>query len=193
MRLSASSHLAIAIFCWLPPEKAPTRVQSARWSTSTRSKTPLTASVSRLASISPPRLKRSITGSETLCLPVSLRNSASVLRSSGTRLMPMFGADRIERRGDRHRPAVDPELALGDLAHAEAGEEEVELAHALEPGDAEDLALVEREGGVPELLAGREVVDREDLGRVARADRRTRRKGLGERAADDHLDDLARR
>ena len=45
------------------------------------------------------------------------------------------------------------------VAHAEGGEEEVELAHALEAGNAEDLALAEREARVAELGSGRETVD----------------------------------
>ena len=53
----------------------------------------------RLASISPKRVKRSITGSETLCRAVELAGTgASVLRSSGTRLMPILA--RTASRGD---------------------------------------------------------------------------------------------
>ena len=90
----------------------------------------------------PSGLKRSITGSETLCLPSSSRNRPSVLRSSGTRPMPILGADRVGGRAERHRPAVDAERSpCAELGHAEAGEEQVLLAHALQAGDAEDLAL----------------------------------------------------
>ena len=70
-------------------------------------------------------------------------------------------------------------MALADLGHAEAGEKQVELAHALQAGDAEDLALAEIEAGIFQLAAGRR-------GRAPRAPARadadaiggTRRKGL---------------
>ena len=52
-------------------------------------------------------------------------------------------------------------MACFDLGHAETGEKQVELAHALQSGDAEDLALVEIEAGICELAAGRQVRDRE--------------------------------
>ena len=89
MRLSASNHLAITIFCWLPPENAPARVHSARRSIPMRTKTRSTAADSAAPSISRPRRKRSTIGIDTLCLPLSCRNRPSVLRSSGTRLMPI--------------------------------------------------------------------------------------------------------
>ena len=57
-----------------------------------------TAAVSRGPSISGPRAKRSMTGSDALCLPLSFRDSASVLRSSGTRLMPILA--RTASAGD---------------------------------------------------------------------------------------------
>jgi hypothetical protein len=79
----------MAIFCWLPPENAAARVHRARSATSMRRKTEATAAFSRLRSMNPKRQNRSITGMEALTLPESLRNSASVLRSSGTRLMPI--------------------------------------------------------------------------------------------------------
>src|SRR4051794_15786603 len=98
MRLPASSHLPMASFCWLPPENAPAGVWSARGATSTWSSTRATAAVSARVSIRPARANRSITGSETLLRPSSLRNRPSVLRSSGTRLMPT--SSRMASRGE---------------------------------------------------------------------------------------------
>ena len=107
-RLSASSHLAIAIFCWLPPEKAPTaRPQRAAIDLDPVERRRHRRASRRARRSGRPRLKRSITGSETLCRPPSFRNSASVLRSSGTRLMPILARTASAGRGDRDRPAVD--------------------------------------------------------------------------------------
>src|SRR5262249_13411845 len=55
-------------------------------------------------------------------------------------------AERIRRRGDRHRAPVDENLAGMDIGHAETGEKKVELPHALQAGDAKDFATPEREG-----------------------------------------------
>ena len=83
MRLSASSHLAIAIFCWLPPEKAPTRVHRARSATSTRSED--SAHGLGLARRRSARSRRSgsITGNRDIVLAVELeeqRLGLAVLR-----------------------------------------------------------------------------------------------------------------
>ena len=52
---------------------------------------------------------------------------------------------RIASRGEAiaDRPAIDADAPRGELGHAEGGEEEILLAHALQAGDAEDLAPVQ--------------------------------------------------
>ena len=94
----ATSHLEIAIFCWLPPEKEPTRVHSARSfdldTVEDAGARPRSRGCRRSAQRG---AKRSITGIEALCLPLSFRNRPSVLRSSGTRPM------RDVRRGSHRR------------------------------------------------------------------------------------------
>ena len=84
--------------------------------------------------------------------------------------------------------AVDEDVAGLHLRHAEAGEEQVELAHALQPRDAEDLALVQVEGHVLQLVAGPEAARRENRCAEARTVLGARREGLGDAAADDLLD-----
>ena len=76
--------------------------------TSTRSKTPRHGRASRRApSIRPQRAKRSITGSETLCLPVSLQEQALGLAVLRHQADADIGAHRVARRCQRHRLAVD--------------------------------------------------------------------------------------
>ena len=66
------------------------------------------------------------------------------------------------------------------------------LAHALQAGDAEDLArAAARSAASASLLAGREVASAPSTSGPQRAARRrARREGLREGAADDHVDDL---
>ena len=107
--------------------------------------------------------------------------------------MPIFGAYGIDRRGDRHRTPVDGDLTTDELGHAEAGQEQIELTHALQAGDAEDLAALERERAASQAIAGGEPRRAQHLGRISRPRSWARRKGLGDGAADDHSDDLRRR
>ena len=116
MRLSANSHLAMAIFCWLPPEKAPPRVQSARRSTSTRSEDRADGRGLALAvDQARARQKRSITGMRGVVLAGELEEQPLGLAVLRHEADADVGADRIGGRVDRHRPAVDADLAPVDL------------------------------------------------------------------------------
>ena len=194
MRLSASSHLATAIFCWLPPEKTLTR----RPQRAALDFDPVEDALRPRLLRAPCRRGRN---GETVdnrqrgvVLAVELRNSASVLRSSGTRPMPILARTASRGRGDRHRAAVDADLAAGELGHAEAGEEKIELAHALQAGNAEDFAAREsrttppRVCGRPRVCARPKPRARQPAAAPARG-----RKGLVDRASDDHVDDLRHR
>src|SRR5690606_6944399 len=61
------------------------------------------------------------------------------------------GADGGGGGAEADRAAVDEDAAGAELGHAEAGEEEVLLAHALQAGDAEDLAPMQVEADAGEL------------------------------------------
>ena len=126
------------------------------------------------------REKREITGSEALCLPLSFSDSASVLRSSGTRLMPILArtasvgeAMTIGWPSTRRPPA-------SEIGHAETGEKQIELPHALQAGDAEDLAGAQRRTRRRSSLARR----RDARRRAPPApDAARRRRGAAERRA----------
>ena len=126
--------------------------------------------VSASLSIRPNREKRVDHRHAKRCaLPLSFRNRPSVLRSSGTRPMRDIGPERIGRRADRHR--LRPSTRISPCVtsrHAEAGEEKIELAHALQAGNAEDLAFVQIETASCSLLAGRKLRDTEAPARRTR-------------------------
>ena len=100
-----------------------------------------------------------------------------------------IGAHRVRRRGDDDRLAVDAQASRRQVGHAETGEKQIELAHALQAGDAEDFAGAQAERGVAELAGGRNALGREHLGSKP-ALVFTRREGVRERAAGDHADDF---
>src|ERR1700761_2318682 len=75
-------------------------------------------------------------------------------------------AQRIGRRGDGHRPPVDENLAGVDVRHAETSKKQVELPHALQAGDAEDLPARERESGGFQPATRGEVARAQDLWRI---------------------------
>ena len=93
-------------------------------------------------------MKRSITGSEALCLPLSFSDSASVLRSSGTRLMPMLARTASVGEVMTIGSPSTRRCAARQVGHAETGEKQIELPHALQAGDAEDFAGAQAERGV---------------------------------------------
>src|SRR3984957_15619886 len=56
-----------------------------------------------------------------------------------------IGAHCVGRRGDRDRFAIDSQVPPGEVSHAETGEEEIELTHALKARDTKDLSSVQAE------------------------------------------------
>ena len=111
------------------------------------------------------------------------------MRSSGTKLMPMrlFTASFGDPQG--HPVPADQDVAGADPHHAEEREEEVALAHAVEPADAQNLAGPEGEGKILHASLDGESFGGQDRrlpapGRLCRLGR----EGRGQRASDHQLD-----
>ena len=69
------------------------------------------------------------------------------------------GLERIGRRAKPDPAPIDEDIAMRHLRHAEASQEKVELAHALQSGNAEDLAFPQIETRIAQLVAGPQVAD----------------------------------
>ena len=133
--------------------------------------------------------KRSITGSETLCLPRELEEQRFGLAVFRHEADADIGAHRVRGRSDDDRPAIDPQRSAGQIHHAETGQKEVELAHALKPGDADDFPRAQAERGVLQLAESREALRPEHLGLDPPGGGRARRKCMRQRPPYDHGDD----
>ena len=141
----------------------------------------------------PARLKRSSAAKLRLSRTDIGSINPSVLRSSGTRAMPMssrFAALGLPTRTDA---AAEPHLALHAAQHAEQREEELALALAVEPAEADDLARPCRE--VDRRAGGRSTPAHAPRAPVSAPDRRVLRRRFGRErvfdvAADHHLDGL---
>ena len=85
----------------------------------------------------------------------------SVLRSSGTSAMPQAGDLACAGLVAGIGPAVEPDRALDAAQHAEQGQHQLALALAVEPAQADDLALADREGQVGQPVAPAQAGDLE--------------------------------
>ena len=86
------------------------------------------------------------------------------------------------------RPS-NSQRSAGQIHHAETGQKEVELAHALKPGDADDFPRAQAERGVLQLAESREPLRPERLGLDPPGGDRARRKCMRQRPPYDHGDD----
>src|SRR5271166_653123 len=100
-----------------------------------------------------------------------------------------IGAHRLGWRSDYDRLAVDAQMPGGEVSHPETGEEEVELAHALQAGDAKDFAGAQAERSLAQLAGCRNALDCKHLGSQL-APPFARREGMRKRAARDHADNF---
>src|SRR5207237_5317435 len=98
-------------------------------------------------------------------------------------------ADRVDRRSDRHRRAVDEDRAGLRGLEAEDGLGDLAPAGADQARDAEDLAAANGEADVLEAAAQREALDAQDRRGAGRARLRIQ---LAYVAADHRADDCVR-
>ncbi len=99
--------------------------------------------------------------------------------------------DGIGRLADRRVASVHDDLARVARFGAEDRARKLGAPRAHEPGETEDLALLHREGNVPEFLAPADAAHFEsDFGMVEIGDGHRR---VGQFAADHHRDDLRNR
>ena len=64
----------------------------------------------------------------------------------------MFGFQRIGGRSKPDPPTIHENVTLRHLGHAEAGQEQVELTHALQTGDTEDFAFSQIKARIVQLV-----------------------------------------
>ena len=139
----------------------------------------------------PKRTKRSITGSETLCGRSSLSEQRLGLAILGHQADADIRA-RWHRVGEVSTigSPVDRRCPRGQLGHAETGEEQIELAHALQAGNAQHLARLQSEASARAACRRSRALGAAARSAPAGARRAARRESVGERAADDHADHL---
>ena len=93
---------------------------------------------------------------------------------------------RAGRCSDDDRLANDAEVSAREIRHAETGEKEIQLAHPLKAGYAEDLSCTQPEGGVAQLARGRDALGRQNFrAKCARAFA-SRGEGMRECSPGDH-------
>ena len=193
MRLSASSHLAIAIFCWLPPEKAPTRRHRARAVAPRRDRRAPRdrRGLGRACRSRPQRAKRVDDRQRDVVLAVQLQEQRLGLAILRHQADADVRADRIARRGQDDRPPVDRAATRRSAAPCRSRPGTAPAgpcpAGRRRRGSRRGCSAKPAPRSLPAVASPSRLQHR----RAARRGRAAaRRKGAGERAADDHADHL---